>query len=291
MTEKYFEKFPIITYANTQVRNITERAVVLNSVYNSPLFYYPYDVEQYERPDNIADRYYKDEYAGWILKLTNNVIDPYYDWYIDDATLKDFIVKKYGSYVNAVSKVKYYRNNWYSHPDPISQSEYDSIDETLKKFYEPIYSDVYYSTTPLGYKRKQIDWKRATNNIVSYNVDGTDYITDEIVDVYVGSTKLGSGQVCGRSTTYLTIHHTSGVVTDDVGIDPFTVVGRESATTQTYTTATLLASNIPAAELNYWEPVYYYDYEVETNERNKSIRVLKKNYAGQIAKELKNILR
>lgn len=291
MAEKYFEKFPVITYSNTAVRDITARAIVLNSVYNSPVFYYPYDIQQGERADNISDRYYKDQYMDWVLRLTNKVVDPYYDWYLDETTFNDFVVKKYGSYVNAVSKVKYYRNNWYAYPDPISDSTYASLVEDLKKFYEPIYSDVYYSTTPIGYKRKQIDWKKTTNQIVRYNVVGTNYINDEIVDVYLGTAKIGSGQVCGKTDASLTIHHTSGVVADDVGEDDFSVKGRESGVQLVYTTATLIVSNIPAIELNYWEPVYLYDYENEINERNKSIQVLRSEYSNQIAKELKKLMR
>jgi len=255
------------------------------------VLYYAYDIGEGERPDNIADRYYNDEYMGWILHLTNKIVDPYYDWYIDQTTFKDFIVKKYGSYVNAVTKVKYYRNNWYLYPDPISTSQYNSITETLKKFYEPIYSDIYQSTTPLGYKRKPIDWKRSTNNVVSYDIDGTDYIINEIVNVYRNSTLIGSGQVCGKSTTSLTIHHTSGIVTEDIGINTMSVVGRESVKSENYTVATLLVGNIPSEELNYWDPVYLYDYENEINERNKTIQVLKSDYSGKLAKELKTLLR
>lgn len=291
MTEKYFDKFQIISYANTVARNITQRAVVLNSVYNNPIFYYPYDIQQGERADNISDRYYKDEYMDWILRLTNKVVDPYYDWYLDETTFKDFVVKKYGSYTAAMSKVKFYRNNWYSSPDPISQSQYDSIAGSLKKFFEPIYSDVYYSTTPLGYKRKQIDWKKTTNKIVRYNVVGTNYIIDEIVDVFFGSEKIGGGQVCSKTSTSLSIHHTSGVVTDDEGASAYSLKGRESGTTLVYTTATLVADVIPVEEINYWEPVYAFDYENEINENNKSIQVLKSEYSGQIATELKRLMR
>ena len=291
MAEKYFDKFPIITYANTAVRNITLRAVVLNSVYSSPVFYYPYDIQQGERPDNIADRYYKDEYMGWILHLTNKVVDPYYDWYLDETTFKDYVVKKYGSYSNATSKVKYYRNNWYSYPDPISQFQYDAIDDSLKKFYEPVYTDVYYSTTPIGYKRLEVDWKKSTNQIVRYNCNGASFSSDEIVDVYRNSEKLGNGQVCGKRNTSLTRQQTSGLVVEDTGVFTFTIRGRESSANQAYTDATLVVNNIPAAEINYWEPVYMYDHENEINERNKSIQVLKSDYSDQIAKELTNLMR
>lgn len=291
MAEKYFEKFPIIQYANTAVRNITQRAVVLTSVYNSPVLYYAYDIQQGERPDNIADRYYKDEYQGWIIHLTNKMVDPYYDWYLDQTTFGDFIVKKYGSYSNAVSKVKYYRNNWYTQPDPISQAQFDALDDSLKKFYEPVYTDVYYSTTPLGYSRRQIDWKKSTNQICRYNCNGASFSSDEIVDIYRDTEKLGSGQVCGKSNTSLTIQHTSGIVTDDDVLFTFTVRGRDSSANQVYTDATLVVSNIPAIETNYWDPVYLYDYENEINERNKSIQILKSNYSDQISRELTDLMR
>lgn len=290
MTERYFEKFQNITYANTVARNITQRAVVLNSVYNSPVVYYPYDIQQGERPDNIADRYYKDEYLGWILHLTNKVVDPYYDWYLDQETFEAFIVKKYGSLATATSKVKFYRNNWYSNRNVITVDSYEGLDGSLKKFYDPVYADPDLMIRLLGYIRKVEDWKKTTNAIVTYNAPGDAFLNDEVVDVYFGSTIIGRGQICARTANTTTIQHTSGNVTLDVGIDPFKLVGRESNNEEFYTSATLLLDNIPVNETNYWEPVYCYDYENEINERNKSIQVLKAEYSGQISKELKSLL-
>jgi hypothetical protein len=289
MAEKYFEKFPIIRYNGIPIRNITERATVLNSVYNSPVFYYSYDIQQGEHPDEIADRYYQDEYMGWVLHITNKVVDPYYDWYLDQATFDDFIIKKYGSLKNATTKIKYYRNNWYANEGTISVSAFDNLYPTVKRFYEPIYADVLFSTTPLAYRRKQIDWKLTTNAIVQYTVNGSSFIKDEIVDVYNNTTIIGSGQVCGKSSSLLIIQHTSGNVTENGALHY--VMGRESQTKILYTNVTLITNNIPANESTYWSPVYYYDYETEINEKNKSIQVLKKQYSGQIAGELKALLK
>jgi hypothetical protein len=300
MAEKYFEKFPIIIYNGAPIRNITERATVLNSIYNNPIFYYPYDINQGEQPDEIADRYYQDEYMGWILHITNKVVDPYYDWYIDQASFDDFIIKKYGSLKNATSKIKHYRNNWYANEGTISVSTFEGLTPTVKRFYEPIYADVLFSITPLGYRRKQIDWKFTTNAIVQYIVTEPVFVTDEIVDVYSGNTIIGSGQVCGRSVSYIStngqtnispliIHHTFGNVTENGALHY--VMGRESQEKILYTNATLLTNNIPVNETTYWSPVYYYDYEAEINEKNKSIQVLKKQYSSQIASELKALLK
>jgi len=300
MAEKYFEKFPIIRYNGAPVRNITERVKTLNSVYNNPIFYYPYDIQQNEHPDEIANRYYQDEYLGWILHITNKVIDPYYDWYLDQASFNDFIIKKYGSLSNATSKIKYYRNNWYINEGTISEITFQSLYPSLKRFYEPVYGDILYSMTPLGYKRKQIDWKLTTNAVVQYTVEAPAFVTDEIVDVYNGNTIIGSGQVCGKSVEYiatngqtsvspLLIQHTSGNVTENG--DYHYVMGRETRAKILYTNATLITNNIPVNETTYWSPVYYYEYEAEINEKNKSIQVLKKQYSTQIAGELKALLK
>jgi hypothetical protein len=266
---------------------------VLSSTYNNPALYYPYDIQQGERSDNIADRYYKDQYKSWILYLTNKVVDPYHDWYLDETTFQQFISKKYGSLANATSKVKFYRNNWYSDTNRLSIAAYDALDGSLKSFYQPVYADPELAIRLLGYIRKQEDWKKATNNIVQFNADGSDFINDEIVDVYNGTSPgasiIGSGQVCFRSDTVTKIQHTTGTVTETP--TTFRLVGRESRASKTYTTVTLLVNNIPALQLNYWDPVYYYDYENEIDERNKSIRVLDAQYSGQISKELKNLLR
>mgnify|MGYP001600190963 CR=1 FL=1 len=88
--DKYFEKFPVISYANTAARDITRRTAILSSIYSNPTLYYPYQIEQFERPDNISDRYYNDQYMDWILYMTNKIVDLYYDWYMDDNTFNNF---------------------------------------------------------------------------------------------------------------------------------------------------------------------------------------------------------
>jgi len=291
--DRYFEKFQTISYANTIVKNITQRTVVLNSVYNNPLFYYPYDIQQGERPDNIADRYYSDQYKSWILYLSNKVVDPYYDWYIDNTTFDEFIVKKYGSIANAVNKIKYYRNNWYSDVTPtISASTYEALPSTLVKFYEPVpINDVIVGDTK-EYTRKKVDWKIQTNSIARYAVaNGAGFSNDEIVDVRFSLSETGTGQVTFANTTTLVLQHLAGTVTTGTITGSSYVYGRESNTNTVFTVATSVSNNIPAVETTYWSPVTYYEYETEINERNKSILVLENRFSSQISKQLKDLLR
>lgn len=291
--DTYFSKFQIINYDGHPVRNITQRAVVLNSVYSNPLLYYPYDVRQYERPDNISDRYYNDEYMSWILLLTNKVIDPYYDWYMDQETFEQFLIKKYGSLYSATNKVKYYRNNWYDYLDPITPQQYLALDDTLFKFYEPVLEDGEVPVSPKSYRRKRIDWKLQTNYVVKYSVaNGSSFAADELVDVTVnGSVGSGRGQVTFANSSVVQLHHLSGAFTANTITGNTYIKGLESKSNTAVTAISVIANNVPLTETLYWSPVTYLDYESDLNERNKSIQVLNAAYSKQISNQLKKLLK
>jgi hypothetical protein len=293
MSEKYFEKFEQIRYANTTVRNLTQRTAFLSTVYNNPVFYYPYDIREGERPDMIADRYYSDQYMSWLLYLSNNIIDPYHDWYVDQTTFEAFIIKKYGSLANAMTKIKYYRNNWYSDPAPtIIAAAYESLDPALRKFYEPVPINDVIVNNPREYTRKKEDWTIRTNAIARYaTANGAGFVTSEVVDVVFGPSSQGTGQIAFANTTTVTLENLSGVVTTGTISGSSYLRGRESLTNTAFTSATSVANNIPSAEFGYWSPVTLHDYETEINERNKSILVLKSEYSSGAARQLRDLLR
>jgi hypothetical protein len=291
MVERYFEKFPTITYNGHQVVDITKRVGILNTIYSNPYLYYQYDVNSGERADIISNRYYNDQFMSWILYMSNKIVDPYYDWYIDTDTFNNFLAMKYGSLANAYNKVKYYRNNWYSASGPISVSSYNNLTASLRDYYQPNYGDVVNSSTPLSYDRKQIDWTVATNGIAGYNVaNGTNFIDNEIVKVVFDSTHTGNGQVIFANSSYVSIQHLSGTTTTGTIVTASYLYGNESGVNTNFTTATSIANNISTAESSYWSPVYYYDYENEINQKNKSIRALNNQYSKQISAELKTLL-
>ena len=290
MTQRYFEKLPIITYANTDVVDITARTVVLNSIYNNLSLYYPYDIEQYERPDNIADRYYSDQYKEWIIRLTNKVIDPYYDWYLDQDTFNACVDKKYGSFAIAQVKIKHYQNNWYASSDPISSTTYEALPVDAKRFWQPVLVNDQNVSAPIEYTRVREDWILATNNVVQYSTaNSSGFIVDEIVDVTINGSQTGRGQVAFANTTHLTIQHTVSTVTGTV-VGTCTLAGRESSKTTAFTAVTTLANNITSDESVYWSPVTYYEYESNVNERNKSIRLLNSGYSDQVSRQLKELM-
>ena len=292
MADKYFSKFPLINYANTVAVNITERAVVLNKIYNDATVYYSYDVTQYERPDNLAERYYDDPYRSWMLYLNNRVIDPYYDWYMDQETFNDFIVKKYGSIEKASATIKHYHNNWYDDTDMLTVSQYQSLPTSSKKYYSPYY-DNQFNKTPMGYVRKKDDKKMSTNSVIAYNVaNGTPFVAGNPVKLYHSSaplTQQATAQTLSSNSTVVVLQHVSGTTSVNATSTWYITDSFTGANTVT-TSSTVLSVNIPTQESAFWTPVYNYDYENSLNENNKSIRVLDKTYADVVSKNLMELL-
>jgi hypothetical protein len=297
MPENYFDKFPVISYNNNTVRDITRRTVLLESLYKSKTIendvnnFFSYNVDPGERPDNIASYYYKDSFMSWIFYLTNNVIDPYHDWYMDSSTFENFIEKKYGSLYLATTKIKTYQNNWYKQTAPVTVSYYDSLPGSDKKYFEPFKKDETDFSSDLYYTRRRVDWTLTTNKISKYaTANGSGFTTDEVVKIYFNGVESGKGQVTFANTSTLQLQHLDGTTTQtSVPANSF-VYGTESLTNTIITEATLLANNIPLGEEIYWDPLTYYEYENDINERNKTIRILKDSMTGKVTKDLKNLL-
>jgi len=289
MVERYFEKFPITSYSNTNVVDITKRSTLLNLVYNNPYAFYPYEITSNERADQLSYRYYDDQYKSWILYFSNRIVDPYYEWYLHDSEFNAFIISKYGSFENSVEKIKYYLNNWVGQEN-IAPNYYNALPPNLKKYWEPVYNN--YSI--ISYKRSEYDWIVNTNKIVSYNTYTSNTVTtfnpnfikDEICKVYF-TDATAQGQLLSFSNTSLQLQHVSG---EYVYYNSGYIVGTESGSNVTFNTASLVIKNIPDEELIYWSPVTYYEYEMKKNEYNKTLRVIDKVYTQKLSDNLKTTM-
>lgn len=209
MVERYFEKFPVITYGNNQVVDITKRVVISNNTLDNPAAYQVYDLSHEERADQLANRYYDDPYYSWLLYMGNNITDPYHEWYLTTDQFGSLLEKKYGSVEYAQSKIKHYRTNWVGE-NPITISEYDALADNLKKFWEPQLS---MNGSIMNYARRKDDIIISTNSIRAYEIDNMtnkSFKRDEIVDIHFSNNYIGKGQVCFANSTMVHLQHVSG---------------------------------------------------------------------------------
>lgn len=102
----YFSKFPVVSYPsnigeNTKyvlARNILRRVALSDNTLGSNGAFIEYHIKDGEKPEHIADRVYGNPEEHWIILLTNNIIDPYYDWYKSGVVMEGYILEKHSGF-------------------------------------------------------------------------------------------------------------------------------------------------------------------------------------------------
>lgn len=108
MSKFYFKNFPYITYNDKIARNLILKSVFFQKVIDSYSSFYPYTVKEGERADTIAYDYYGSSDYYWLVYLSNQLIDPYFEWPLTDYQLTQYLIKKYGSPAQADAIIDYY---------------------------------------------------------------------------------------------------------------------------------------------------------------------------------------
>jgi hypothetical protein len=129
--------------------------------------------------------------------------------------------------------------------------------------------------------------------VVSYAVSNNNYVVDEICNIRLQGEEIGKGQVVLSTNNYLYIQHVSGTfyTSNDVTISSNSYIyGTESKANSVVTSVSASANNIAEEEIIYWKPITYYDYEVERNEFNKTIRVMDKDNVFTAVDNLRELL-
>ena len=290
MTERYFEKFNKISYGNTVAVNVTNRSVILDSVFENPFIYYDYDASENIRPDQIADAYYEDQYLDWIVYLGNKIIDPYYGWYMDNQQLNDYVERAFGPVPDQQIRVAYYAN-WWRDQDDIDEVAYAALSPQEKKYWEPRFTN----GILVSYKRTENDWRVSTNRLVKYELDSAanSFSTDEILSITIAPTVTGRAQVSMTEGNTVVVQHVSGqyLPSNSHPLTANSVIEGRNGGSATILSAGEIAVNIPPLEEKYWRPITVYDREVERNEANRSLKLVDNRYAKQMSKELTKLMR
>ena len=98
----YFDKFPLTVYdmkgngAYKLLPNIIKRVKLKAGIAAGRFIFDNYDVSNNEKPEDIAFKYYGDAEYHWVILLTNNITDRYYQWPLTQPQLDAFLTDKYG---------------------------------------------------------------------------------------------------------------------------------------------------------------------------------------------------
>jgi hypothetical protein len=99
---RYFNFFPITVYSKPNestdgdlLTNITSRFGFEPSFKDNNAIFYEYDIRDGDTPEIIAGKIYGDSEKHWVILNYNDIIDPNYDWPLEQRTLVRFIDEKY----------------------------------------------------------------------------------------------------------------------------------------------------------------------------------------------------
>jgi len=291
MPERFFDKFPTIVYANTVCRDLTKRVTIRADVKTNIDLYYPLEITAGFRADQVSDAYYEDEELDWLVFMMNDVVDPYYEWYISEIDFHDFISVKYGSVANSQEQILYYRNNWYADEVELNPQSYeDHIDMSWRKYYEPVWSP---TNKIYSYRRKQEDWVVNTNRILEYQIDLANsevtFANSEIVDIKYQGEIIGGGTVIVSNTTVLFIHHVSGNTSANT-THAKTIIGETTGANAATSNVTTRSENFTVNESRFWSAVSHYDRELERYESRKNVEVINSDMIYNVVRNVRSKL-
>ena len=97
---KYFNYFPKTVYTLNSldvetVTNITSRFGFEQSFKDNSAVYYEYDIQDGDTPEIIASKFYDSPEQHWAVLMINNIVDPQFDWPLDQRTIISYIDEKY----------------------------------------------------------------------------------------------------------------------------------------------------------------------------------------------------
>ena len=108
----YFSRFPMMAYdikGNSTYKLLPDilRRVKLRSGIRSGMFLFDnYDVKDGEKPEDIAFKWFGDAEYHWVILMTNNITDRYYEWPMTQPQFQNFIEDKYG--IASIDSIHHY---------------------------------------------------------------------------------------------------------------------------------------------------------------------------------------
>lgn len=96
---EYISPFSEKTSNNEYVlsKNIFSRAKITTSILKNVTGIEHYYIRDGERPDTIAEKIYGDAELDWVILITNNITNLNEQWPLDNNTLHNYLLDKYGS--------------------------------------------------------------------------------------------------------------------------------------------------------------------------------------------------
>lgn len=104
----YFKRLPDVEYPKLspdgkiseyeKIKNIFKKGVIREDIFENLSFFEKYNIVGDERPDNVANKFYKNPDLDWVILLSNNITNVYEEWPMPERAFDRYLTDKYGSF-------------------------------------------------------------------------------------------------------------------------------------------------------------------------------------------------
>lgn len=319
---KYFRYFPQVQHSNFQVRDITKRVRFTERVRNEPFVFLPYTVQEGDRPEDVSYLYYGTVNRVWMIYVANNIIDPYSDWPMDQYRLDRYIEDKY---LYSCAQCALNRVQLFDDIKVQFAILVDAVDKNVQAHNIPFYTDryhellqyiqlnrdSYYLRSVLSNFRRLLEDNSYTydvRNVTAENINQIRNLSSNFTTDVLQTGLDGNSIETPSEITELIVHVPSKEklqaqfdVLSWTKLEDDTVrnvVHYENVDDSEYrisvdTYNLNIGSNPldPTFDPTQWRPVRFYDYEFMQNENRRQIYLVDRDYADQVERELKSVLK
>lgn len=112
----YFDTLPKIITPDENgnaivLTNLIARARLIEQLQNNPMIFYEYSIQEGDTPEIVAEKYYGDPYRYWIVLLSNELLNPVWDWPLSEQMFLHYINTKYKTEAEAEDKTPFEYTN------------------------------------------------------------------------------------------------------------------------------------------------------------------------------------
>ena len=283
----FFGNFPVTSFENKILTDLSIRIKIRDSWLNNPELYYTYEYKDTDKPEDIAHKYYSDQRLHWIILLTNNIFDVNFDFPMNPNVFSSYISDKYKN----KGGVKIL-----------------TISSAGGGYTNGVYSNIQLEATQGSDIR--VDLTVSSNVVSNISVlrGGTGYTTNTVFSIsntdpsWTGSGFVGSVASHNFMNSF---EYANSNIDPIFGYQLQTQVISPDNTTSRYTvvdsnyyysfapqevSVTTFDAEVVKHKISRREPITIYQKELETNESKRLIRILKKEYITNAVKEVLRLM-
>lgn len=295
----YFKYFPKINYKfeengkfTKQIVNLTVVPKIVENLKDKDGIFVDYTIKDGERPEHIAQRVYGREDLHWIILLSNQIVNPYFDWPLSNFQLNNYIEDQYKGtaifFPSTINNTKFKikdtssylasKDSYFEIDSEITQGSRTATvnkwDPTFRKLEVIDASDYNFNTSTLLYGTNGTkDFEIYPIKVVLYNKEAVHHFVDDFGNILDPYGKININQYSDQK-----IYSTSSIFYNSDGYTNLS--DNNDYALNRYLNGSFEANSITNET-----------YEYQVNDFKRNIKILKVEYIDSIVSDIENLFK